>query len=238
MKAVEFASWRQQVGLTQEKIAEKLGVTRTTIQNWESGSTPIPVAVETSCDLWGHRLKQEDPNVGPVTLVYSDGPMFINPYGPRRRLAMMHQEPYPTNAAALARVQVLWGREDFHNPLIIEESGKPLWNVVELERVVRGDDAGAPTISNMLKALAEQITVTSTMSVRSGPKMLSPAEARDRQERIEDLAGELEKLAAATPQGDVTYPQVEEVFSRLRRLGKHPMDSLVSSIAQAFVSKS
>jgi hypothetical protein len=43
--------------------------------------TPIPQAVDMSCEIWEHRLKQENPNLGPVTLVYSDGPMFVNPYG-------------------------------------------------------------------------------------------------------------------------------------------------------------
>src|SRR5580700_472130 len=140
MNAQELKTWRDQVGLTQQQFANRLGVTRTTIQNWESAATPIPQAVDTSCEIWEKRLKQENPDLGPVTLVYSDGPMFVNPYGPRRRPAMMQQEPYPTNAAALARVQQLWAREDFHNAFVIEESGEPLWNIVELGRAVGGDD--------------------------------------------------------------------------------------------------
>jgi hypothetical protein len=51
----------------------------------------------------------------------------------------------------LARVQQLWGRQNFHNAFIIEESGTPLWNIVELDRVVSGNDAGAPTLVNLLK---------------------------------------------------------------------------------------
>src|SRR6266446_10389463 len=107
MDAKELKSWRERVGLTQQQFAERLRVTRTTVQNWESGMTSIPQAVDTSCEIWEHRLQQENPNLGPVTLIYSDGPMFVNPYGPRRRLAMMQQEPYPTNTAAIARVQQL-----------------------------------------------------------------------------------------------------------------------------------
>ncbi len=55
-----------------------------------------------------------------MTLIYTDNPMFINPYGPRRPLAMMKQEPYPTNQAAWARVRALWGRDDVHNPFILK----------------------------------------------------------------------------------------------------------------------
>jgi hypothetical protein len=69
--------------------------------------------------------------------------MFIDPYGPRRPLAMMMQEPYPTNAAAFARVRALWRRDDFHNPFILEESGKLLWNSAQLARVFSGDDSDA-----------------------------------------------------------------------------------------------
>lgn len=144
MKASDFRDWRQRVGLTQAEAGAKLGVTRGTIQNWESEATAIPPVVETGCWIWEDRLRQIRPDLGPVTLIYADGPMFINPYGPRRPLAMMKQEPYPTNAAALTRVRELWGRDDFHNPFILEESGKHLWNAVELARVANGGDSDAP----------------------------------------------------------------------------------------------
>jgi hypothetical protein len=233
MQADEFGSWRQRVGLTQDKAAEKLGVTRTTIQNWETGIRPIPQSVDASCDLWEHRLKQESASLGPVTLIYSDGPMFVNPYGPRRRLAMMKQEAYPTNAAAIARVQQLWGRDDFHNAMIIELSGKPLWNVVELARVVDGNDTGAPTRFNTISALAKYVKANSHLFVRNGPKTYAPSEAKDRQRRIEGLAAELDKLAAAGPEENVRYQQIEQALSKLHSLGFHPTDLLVSNVAHA-----
>jgi hypothetical protein len=49
MKANEFAAWRARVGLTQRQIADRLGVTRQTIQNRESAVSPIPQAVDMSC---------------------------------------------------------------------------------------------------------------------------------------------------------------------------------------------
>ena len=237
MDTKDFAAWRQRVGLTQEEAAAKLGVTRTTIQNWESGATSIPNTVEAGCQIWEQRLKQENPEVGPVTLIYSDGPMFVNPYGPRQRLAMMHQEPYATNAAAISRIQQLWGREDFYNPFVIESSGKPLWNIVELGRVVDGSDSGAPTLVNMLHALARFVKANSDKYVRSGPRMHSPSEVEQRQRQFAALAAELDKLATTVLHDPVTRSKIDEVLSNIRKLGIHPKDSLVSGIAQAFAAR-
>jgi hypothetical protein len=235
MQGHEFKSWRENLGLTQQQLAEKLKVTRTTIQNWESGATQIPQAVDMSCEVWEARLKQENPDMGPVTLVYSDGPMFVNPYGPRRRLAMMQQEPYPTNTYALARVQQLWGRDNFHNPFIIVESGKPLWNVVELARVVDGSDTGAPTLLNLLTVIAKDIRDNSAQFVR-GAKTPTPSEKQERQRAIESQADELERIAAGGLRSVIHHQrQVEAVFSRLLALGTKAPDSLVSNVHQALV---
>jgi hypothetical protein len=134
MRGSEFLEWRKRLRLTQTEAGQKFGVTRTTIQNWESEATPIPVLVEGGCQVWEREFKKRA-DFGPVTLIYSDGPMFVNPYGPNR-LAMMQRELYQTNGDALERIYDLWGREDFHNPLIMEESGEIVWNVVELSRKV------------------------------------------------------------------------------------------------------
>jgi hypothetical protein len=144
VKASDFRDWRKRVGLTQAEAGAKLGVSRGTVQNWETEVNAIPSIVETGCRIWEEQLRRIRPDLGPVTLVYADAPMFIDPYGPRGRIAMMKQEPYPTNAAALARVKELWGREDFHNPFILEKSGQHLWNVAQLARAVKGQDENAP----------------------------------------------------------------------------------------------
>jgi DNA-binding XRE family transcriptional regulator len=234
MDASEFSAWRKRAGITQEELADRWArVTRTTIQNWESGATPIPQAVETACTTWERRLKQENPTLGPVTLIFADGPMFIDPYGPRRPLAMMHQEPYQSNAAAIARVVELAGHSDFHNPFVIEKSGEDLWNAIELGRVARGEDSEAPTLVNLLRRLAKHVTETSAQYVRSGPKMPSHQEVKARQQRIEMLAAEIGGLADAAAHGPVSRTDVEKRLSSLRELGKFAPDSLVSGIAHA-----
>jgi Helix-turn-helix len=235
MDAEGFRSWREGIGVTQQQIADKLGVSRTTIQNWEGAATPIPQAVEMSCKIWEARLKQENPDLGPVTLIYSDGPMFVDPYGPRRRPAMMQQEPYPTNTAALARVQQLWDRPDFHNPFIIEVTRTPLWNVVELERVVSGTDKGAPTLVNLLGAIAKIVRANSAIFVR-GRKTPAPDEASKRRQAIEGQADELDRMASSGLQAIIRDRLlIKGVFSRLIALGTRAPDSLVSNVHQALI---
>ena len=179
MTAVEFKAWRERHRLTQAETGTKFGVSRATIQNWENGVTPISPLVEQGCTIWEDRLRQISPDLGPVTLIYSDGPMFINPYGPRRPVARMHPEPYPTNAAALKRVCELWGREDFHNPFIMDETGKHLWNAVQLMRVVDGSDRDAPLWRRVTIAVAAR----EKMVVDTNAKSMMQACARAYREK-------------------------------------------------------
>jgi hypothetical protein len=196
--------------------------------------SPIPQAVDMSCATWEARLKQEDPNLGPVTLVYTDGPMFVNAYGPRRRPAMMQQEPYPTNAAAIARVQQLWSHDDFHNAFILEESGAPLWNIIELARGASGEDKGAPTMANLLRAIAMHVRDNSDTFAR-GPETLTSTEANRRQQAIEAQADKLERLAGPGLSAILRDQlEIEGILSKLPIGDTRGPDSLVLNIAQAF----
>jgi len=235
MNATEFRTWRERVGLTQQQVADRMGVSRTTIQNWESG-TPIPRTVEMSCEIWERRLKQESPATGPVTLIYSDGPMFVDPYRPGRRPAMMQQEPYPTNAAVLARVQQLDGQAGVYNPFVIEADHDSLWNAVELARVAKGDDRGAPTLSNMLRGAAKVVREDAANFVRSGARLPTSAEIEARKKEIIAQADLLDQLAAGgLPKIVREQLSIEDAFARLRDLGTKAPDALVSGIAQALV---
>jgi transcriptional regulator with XRE-family HTH domain len=244
MQAEAFRQWREGTGYTQAAAAARFfKVTRATLQNWETGATPIPAAVETACQIWGRRVRQEQAGYGPVTLVYSDGPMFRDPYEPQQRQPMMHQEQYDMNAQAITRVCELWPRGNFHNPFIIERSGSDLWNAVELERVVDGNDSGAPTHFNLfsqcaavIKALADDARRNPTLTASSGSALPTLAQQEDRERQIENLAAELDSLAVAMPQGTVTHLQVEERLTALRALGKRPSDSLFNDFAKAFVA--
>jgi len=233
MDAKEFALWRKGLGISQEELAERwAGVSRSTIQNWEAGISAIPPAVADACKIWERRLKQERANLGPVTLIFADAPLFVDAFRPHR-LAVVQRVPFLTNAAAIARVRRLWNTEAFYNPFIIEESGLDLWNAAELSRVVAHEDQRAPTMPNLLVRLAKHVRDTSNIYVRSGPRVPTQTEAKERQKRIETLAKKFDVLAEKEKQSPIEYTQVEDVLYKLRKLGKTVPDQYITDIVQA-----
>ena len=232
MTKEDLRKWREKFGLSQGEIATQFNVSRNTIQNWETGATPLPSTIEGACTVWEDRLKKEMPDIGPLTLIYADGPMFIDPYRPRR-MAMLTQEACPTNAAALARVQRLWGRDDFDGPFIIEKTGAPLWNQIELMRVVDGSDKGAPTLANTITKVAVYVRTNSFIHVRDGARMTTAKEQEKAKAMTAQMADELDVLATQVPQGTVRYGDFEAVLSRLHDLGFFPPNKLVGDVAHA-----
>jgi DNA-binding XRE family transcriptional regulator len=226
----EFRKWRESFGLTQGDIAKRFGVSRNTIQNWEGGATAMPNTIEDACKVWEDRIKKEIAELGPVTLCYADGPMWVSAYGSNRRLASMQLEPYPTNAAALARVRMLWGRDDFHGPFITEQSGSFVWNQVELARVVDGSDVGAPTVRNTITRLANYILENSAAYVRGDPTI---EKVRDQEAAIRSVGEELLELAAESEERLVPYQEFEVLLERLHKLGSYPTNRQVGDVAHA-----
>ena len=165
---------------------------------------------------------------GPLTLA---DPVGSRNFGPPRAKTV---ELARTRFAG--RSEQLWGRENFCNAFIIEESGAPLWNVVELGRVVDGDDTGAPTVANLLRATAKRVRANSAVFAPAGQSSLDPAEVSERQRAIEAQADELDRIAASGLQAIIRdQPLIEGVFARLIALGTRAPDRLVSNVAQALV---
>ena len=237
MEGAEFRQKRERLRLTQNQVAQRLKVSAATVRNWESGVTPISTAVEMLWEVWEPRFRQEDPTFGPLTLIYTDGPMFIDPQGPRRPLAMMQQEPFLTNAAALARVCLLAGHEGFNGPLIMQPSGDILWNAVQLARVIDGSDPGAPTVANMLRAIATDVRENSAAYVRFGPRLPTADEIFARQAAIAAQADCLDELAEADQATNADHRSAEDRCNKLRALGVRPPDHLVSGLAAAYVAR-
>jgi hypothetical protein len=75
-----------------------MGVTRTTIQNWEAQVGELSTIAANGVKIWDRRLRQEEPLREPVTLIYAAGPMMLSWQGPQRA-AMMQQESHLSNAA-------------------------------------------------------------------------------------------------------------------------------------------
>lgn len=87
-----------------------------------------------------------------------------------------------------------------------------------------------------LKELASDIRANSAFFVRNGPKILTPSETATRQQRIEELAAEFEKLTDRVRQHSVTYEQVDAILKNLHNFGFYPNALLVSNLARAFVN--
>jgi hypothetical protein len=233
MTKEEFIAWRKRFGLSQTDVANRYGLTRNTIQNWETGKTALPQAMEGACLVWEDRLKKDMAEIGPLTLIYSDAPMFIDPYRPRGRVAQLRQEPFPTNAAALARVQFLWGRDDFHGPFIIDKDNKPLWNRVELMRVIDGNDKTAPTLANTIRKVADYVRANAQFHARDGARAATAKEAAATKRKIEAIADELDDMVITGAGSNVRYSHFEERLAQLHDLGFFPPNKMVSDVAHA-----
>jgi len=184
-------------------------------------------------EVWEPRFRQEDPEFGPLTLIYTDGPMFIDPQGPRP-LVTMQREPFLTNAAALTRACALWGSDRFNGPLILQPSGDILWNSVQLARVVVGSDTGAPTIPNLARAIAAHGRSNSAAYPRSRARLPTAEVVSSHHQEIIATADELDALAAADTPANTNSLPFEEACTRLQALGNWPPDHLVSGLAAAF----
>jgi DNA-binding XRE family transcriptional regulator len=233
MTPIELRQWRERFGLTQTELAKRFGVTRNTIQNYESGATTVPSTMKQACAVWEDQFKKETADLGPVTLCYADGPMWVDAYRPRNRTPFLHQEPFATNSAALARVKMIWDNSDVHGPFIMERSGNPLWNHVELARVVDGSDNNAPTVRNTIRRLAEYILENSAVFVRN-ERMPTVEEVQAKSAEIRATGEALLQLAIESETRHVSYEgEFEVLLKRLHALGSYPTNRQVSDVAHA-----
>lgn len=84
---------------TQKEAGEKLGVNRSTIQNWERRFTRVPGLVELACEELLRKWKQ-NAGFGPVALVYTSEPMRPTPNSPAHEI-FAQCERYRNNEMAI-----------------------------------------------------------------------------------------------------------------------------------------
>src|SRR4051812_7551416 len=71
----DFKKWRKRLRLSQFEAADKLGVSRGTIQHWESERYPISRATVLACEALAQDWYRR-PEFGPVQLFYADEPIW------------------------------------------------------------------------------------------------------------------------------------------------------------------
>src|SRR5262249_9095496 len=123
----DFLKWRRTLRYTQAEAAEKLGVNRATIQNWEKGVTRISKAAELACNELTRFWKQRA-DFGSVGLIYSEDPIWSQ----SEATSVLRCERFPTNDAAMNRAVTLRQSPQFVSPHIIDRSGSVVWTSAEL----------------------------------------------------------------------------------------------------------
>ena len=233
MNGNDFRRWRTSYGLSQQELGDRMGVTRTTIQNWEAQTGELSTMASICVTTLDRHLRQEEPLRGPVTLIYADRPMMLSSEGSSQAL-MLQFEPHPSNAAALCRVQMLSGQSSLHIPKVLEGEANDLWNMTELRKVINGQDKKAPTLRNLLRRIGADIRANTPNSAWRGPALPTDQEHRERACKLNELAGQLEKIAEGEVQ-DIVAKQNElrAILDQTRSLGLRPDDTLVSAVMQA-----
>ncbi len=142
----EFRQRREKVELSQADVAVLLKLSRSTVMAMEASDNPVSPSIAVAMEHWFERRWRQRPLFGPVTLVYSDGPMFIGQGN--YRVPMMQCEPFGTNAEAVARVCELYNRgAKFFNPLINSDGGhRIVLNSMEIAKAYERKLEGKPPL--------------------------------------------------------------------------------------------
>jgi len=128
----DFKKWRKKLGYTQAEAAERLGLSRATVQYWEAEIRPVPLEVELACRELLRRWKQR-PEFGPVTLLYADDPIWQEA-SPPCGVLLLQCERHSNNESAIKRAVWLRKTMILVTPLIVEDDGNVVWSGPELLR--------------------------------------------------------------------------------------------------------
>jgi len=130
MDSVAFKSWRNHLRYTQSEAAKELGVTRSTIHNWEHEATALPGAIDLACEELTRSWKQR-PTFGPVLLVYTADPIQPAARDPDH-LPIFRCEPLVDNEGAIRRAIQLRRSSNVAGAWILAEGERIIWNNEEL----------------------------------------------------------------------------------------------------------
>jgi DNA-binding XRE family transcriptional regulator len=126
----DLKKWRKKHAFNQFEAAEKLGINRGGLQNWEREVRPISRAVELACQEIT-RLSQQRPDFGPVIFVCADGSILQQSDEPRC-VALLRCDRHPNNEAAIEEAIRLRLDPLLVNAFILSEDGSVIWESWEI----------------------------------------------------------------------------------------------------------
>ena len=126
----DLKKWRKKLALNQSEAAEKLGVGRGALQNWERELRPVPKTVELACEELA-RLAHQAPDFGPVLLVGTSEALIQQSDRPYD-LPLSHLGVYENNEAAMKVVRSLMTASSTADLLIMSADGTIIWDALEL----------------------------------------------------------------------------------------------------------
>jgi DNA-binding transcriptional regulator YiaG len=127
----DLKKWRRTLKYSQFDAATALGVSRSAVQHWESGTVPISRFVELACDELTQRWKQRSES-GPATLIYAAEAIWPGTSEQSSKL-FVQCELLANNEVALQRVWRLRQTNSVLNAfIIVNEHAEIVWSGREL----------------------------------------------------------------------------------------------------------
>jgi len=125
----DLKKWRKKLALNQSEAAEKLGVGRGALQNWERDFRPIPKTVELACEELV-RLAHQAPEFGPVLLVSTSEKVVQQ--DPHVQVSLSHLGFYENNEVAIEVARKLKAHSTTADLLVMSADGTIIWDTPEL----------------------------------------------------------------------------------------------------------
>jgi DNA-binding XRE family transcriptional regulator len=129
----DLKKWRKKLALNQSEAAEKLGVGRGALQNWERELRPVPKTVELACEELA-RLAHQAPDFGPVLLVGTNEALIQQSDRPYD-IHLSHLGVYENNEAAIEVVRAT--ASSTADLLIMSADGTIIWDAPELREELK-----------------------------------------------------------------------------------------------------
>ncbi len=171
-RRTELARLRRDLGFTQERLAEHLGVSRNTVTRWERGeggfphpasavrlATALEVSMQRLRQLFGPGDSQTEPGPAPVWPVQFEGEVHLSGSG---RSSYVDRLDLPALRQEVDRLDALY--DSLPSTSLLPAAGRCLSELVRLREVVSGDaprsllalEADAATLMGMLAWDASQ----------------------------------------------------------------------------------